>query len=48
VNKIILEGMLNMDASRAQLLLNDRDLWNILSEYYTDGNYIKITIEELE
>ncbi|MBP2626586.1 MAG: hypothetical protein H6Q68_1297 [Firmicutes bacterium] len=48
MNRIILEGMLNMDADKAQLLLNDRDLWNILSEYYLDGNYIKITIEEVE
>jgi len=48
VNRIILEGMLNMDANKVKLLLNDHDLWNILSEYYLDGNCIKVTIEELE
>lgn len=48
MNRIRLEGRLSMDTSQSKLLLGDRDLWNILNEYYLDGSCIKITIEESE
>ena len=48
MNRIILEGTLNMEGQNQKLKLDNRDLWNILNEYYLDGNTIKITIEEIE
>lgn len=48
VNRIILEGKLDMDVETAKLMLDDRDLWGILDEYYLDGSTIKITIEDIE
>jgi len=47
VNKIIVEGTLDMDESTPKLKLDHLDLWNILSEYYLDGSSVKITIEEI-
>lgn len=48
MNKIIFEGKLDMDAEIPKLMVDDRDLWSILEEYYLDGSTIKIVIEEIE
>jgi hypothetical protein len=48
MSKVTLEGMLDMDLKTPKLMLDNRDLWNILDEYYSDGNCVKITIEEFE
>lgn len=48
MNKIILEGTLDMDGEIPKMRLDNQDLWNILEEYYLDGSNVKITIEEVE
>jgi len=48
MNRIIVEGMLNMDTEKPKLLLDNQDLWSLLNEYYLDGSCVKITIEEIE
>lgn len=48
MSRVTLEGMLDMDAKTQKLMLDNRDLWNILDEYHTDGHCVKITIEEFE
>lgn len=50
LNRIVLEGKLDMDAETEmpKLMLDDRDLWNMLDEYFLDGSTVKITIEEIE
>ena len=47
MNRIILEGTLDMNGETTKLRLDNRDLWNILNEYYLDGSNVKITIEEI-
>ena len=48
MNKIILEGTLDMDGETLKMRLDNQDLWNILNEYYLDGGNVKITIEKIE
>ena len=48
MNRIILEGILDMNGEAPKLKLDNRDLWNILDEYYLDGSIIKVTIEEIQ
>lgn len=48
MSRVILEGKLDMDANAQRLMLDNRDLWNVLEEYYLDGNCVKIIIEEFE
>lgn len=48
MSRFILEGMLDMDVKTQRLMLDNQDLWNILDEYYADGNCVKIIIEEFE
>lgn len=37
-----------MNAETPTLMLGDRDLWNMLDEYFLDGSTVKISIEEIE
>ena len=48
MNRIVLEGKLDMDAEMPKLMLDQRDLWNMLDEYFLDGSTVRITVEEIE